>query len=134
MTYFDTDVLVNFFYEQDVKKHADSIKLIESCMSENTFAVSWLNIQETGFVLSKLKLSGQFTIQKLNDLMTFGPLNYDKSTFIRAIELANQIGFENFNDCIHTAIAEEFCTDFYTYNREDFKKIQPLTSLKIHIL
>ena len=134
MIYFDTDVLVHFFYNQDETKHFDSLKLIEQHMNNNTFAVSWLNIQETGFVLSKLKQSNQFINQKLNDLMTFSPLNYNKVTFIRAIELANQIGFNDFNDCLHVAIAEEFCTELYTYNARDFGKIQPFTSLKIHIL
>ena len=134
MTYFDTDVLIHFFYNQDETKHIDSIKLIEKHMNVNTFAVSWLNIQETGFVLSKLKQSNQFITQKLNDLMSFSPLNYDKSTFMRAIELANHIGFGDFNDCLHTAIAEEYCTELYTYNSRDFGRIQPLTSLTIHIL
>jgi predicted nucleic acid-binding protein len=54
--------------------------------------------------------------------------------FARAIELANQIGFKDFNDYLHTAIAEQYCTDFYTYNREDFKKIQNHAVLNIHIL
>jgi predicted nucleic acid-binding protein len=134
MIYFDTDVLVNFLYNQDSTKHTDSIALIEKCMFDNTFCLSWLSIQETGFVLSKLKKDNQFITQKLNDLIAFSPLNYDQETFIRAIELANEIGFLNFNDCLHTAIAEEYCTEFYTYNQDDFKKIQPLTSLTIHIL
>ena len=134
MTYFDTDVLVHFFYNQDDVKHIDSIRLIEKYMTDNTFTVSWLNIQETGFVLSKLKQSNQFITQKLNDLMTFSPLSYDKSTFIRAIEFANRIGFDNFNDCLHVAIAEESCDELYTYNARDFGRIQPFTSLKIHIL
>jgi predicted nucleic acid-binding protein len=134
MTYFDADVLVHFFYNQDETKHIDSIELIEKCMSDNTFAVSWLNIQEAGFVLSKLKQSNQFITQKLNDLITFSPLTYDKSTFVRAIELANQIGFGDFNDCLHTAIAEKYCTELYTYNSRDFGRIQPLTTLTIHIL
>lgn len=40
MIYFDTDVLVHFFYNQDATKHIDSIKLIEKSMADNTFAVS----------------------------------------------------------------------------------------------
>ncbi len=134
MTYFDTDVLVHFFYNQDQTKHIDSIRLIEKCMADKTFAVSWVNIQETGFVLSKLKQSTQIITQKLNDLMTFRPLSYNKATFVRAIELANEIGFSDFNDCLHVAIAEEFCTELYNYNSRDFGKIQSLTSITIHIL
>ena len=134
MTYFDTDVLVNFVYNQDTGKHLESISLVEKFMVDESFSISWLSIQETGFVLAKLKQSDDFITQKLYDLMTFSPLNYDILIFNRGIELANHIGFRDFNDCLHVAIAEQYCTDFYTYNREDFKKIQPLTFLNIHIL
>lgn len=66
--------------------------------------------------------------------MTLTPLTYNKVTFVRAIELANRIGFSDFNDCLHVAIAEEHCTELYTYNARDFGRIQPLTTLTIHIL
>jgi predicted nucleic acid-binding protein len=83
MTYYDTDVLVHFLHNQDEIKHTQ--ELIEKSMVEDTFGVSWVNIQETGFVLSKLKESKQFITQKLSDFMTFDPLNYKKETFKRAI-------------------------------------------------
>lgn len=66
--------------------------------------------------------------------MTLTPLTYNKVTFVRAIELANRIDFSDFNDCLHVAIAEEHCTELYTYNARDFGRIQPLTTLTIHIL
>ncbi len=42
------------------------------------------------------------------------------------------ISFKDFNDCLHTAIAEQRCSDFYTCNYRDFKRIQSFTSLNIH--
>lgn len=134
MKYFDTDVLVNFVYAQDAVKHQETILLVEASMKGDFFNISWLTIQELGFVLAKLNQSKSFITEKISDFMTFDPLNYDASTFERAIELASQIGFKHFNDCLHTAIAEQNCTELYTYNHTDFKKIKPLTSLTIHIL
>jgi len=78
-----------------------------------------LSIQETGFVLAKL-----------DQPIAFIPL----VEFTRPMELAKVIGFKDFNDCLHTAIAEQHCSDFYTCNYRDFKRIQPLTSLNIHFL
>jgi predicted nucleic acid-binding protein len=99
-----------------------------------TFIISWLSIQELGFVLAKLNEPIADINISLSQLISSIPVNYDKLIFERAIELANRIGFKNFNDCLHTAIAEQYCTDFYTYNREDFKKLKDLTFLNIHIL
>ena len=127
MTYFDTDVLVNAATNQNSVKYFQANQLIEKAIVDETFLISWLSIQETGFVLAKLKESNEKIKASLSNLIASIPVNYDKATFERAIELATQIGFKDFNDCLHTAIAEQFCTDFYTYNREDFKKIQTLT-------
>ncbi len=135
MTYFDTDVLVNAAIEQNPTKYVQANQIIEQATLDNTFRISWLSIQELGFVLAKLKESKVLINASLKQLMASLPLAYhNKATFVRAIELANEIGFSDFNDCLHVAIAEEFCTELYTYNSRDFGKIQPLTSLTIHIL
>jgi predicted nucleic acid-binding protein len=60
------------------------------------------------------------------------PVQYSKIEFARAVELAEVISFKNFNDCLHLAIAEQHCTDFYTCNHKDFKKLQSHTNLTIH--
>jgi predicted nucleic acid-binding protein len=93
-----------------------------------------LSIQELGFVLAKLKETKEAINISLNQLLASSPVNYNPATFKRAIEIANLIGFADFYDCLHTAIAEEYCIELYTYNSRDFGRIQPLTSLKIHIL
>ena len=134
MTYFDTDVLVNATVNQNPIKNIESNELLEQAILAETFTISWLSIQELGFVLAKLNQTTLEINVSLTQLIASIPVSYDKSIFERAIELANQIGFKDFNDCLHTAIAEQYCTDLYTYNREDFKRIQPLTFLNIHIL
>jgi predicted nucleic acid-binding protein len=134
MTYFDTDVLVNAAIEQDPTKYIQANQIIEQTILSGKFQISWLSIQELGFVLAKLKEPKETINVSLNQLISSLPVNYSKSTFVRAIELANEIGFSDFNDCLHVAIAEDYCNELYTYNSRDFGRIQPLTTLTIHIL
>jgi predicted nucleic acid-binding protein len=134
MIYFDTDVLINAAIEQDSTKYIEANQIIEQSIINKKFQISWLSIQELGFVLAKLKEPNEVINISLSQLIASLPINYNKSTFIRAIELANKIGFSDFNDCLHVAIAEEYCTELYTYNSRDFGRIQPLTTLTIHIL
>jgi predicted nucleic acid-binding protein len=87
-----------------------------------------------GFVLAKLEQPVSFISSKLEFLTALAPVEYSQVEFTRAVELAKIIGFKDFNDCLHTAIAEQHCSDLYTCNYKDFKRIQPHTALKIHFL
>jgi len=87
-----------------------------------------------GFVLAKLEQPASFISSKLNLLISSKPVEYGITEFSRAIDLAKIIGFKDFNDCLHTAIGEKYCSDFYTCNYRDFARIKPLTSLNIHLL
>ena len=134
MNYFDTDVLINSYVNQHRSKHLYSIDLIALKVETDSFIISWLTVQEVGFVLGKLKQDNSYIITKLAQLIDTIPAPYGSIEFNRAIELATLVGFTDFNDCLHTAIAEQSCTDFYTYNKNDFTRIQPHTDLIIHIL
>jgi|SRR5690606_5356994 len=134
MNYFDTDILVHSLVEQNSDLHLKANDLIESTIVENTFLISWLSIQEIGFVLAKLGQSTEFISKRLNALITSMPATYGPVEFARALELTEIIGFKDFNDCIHTAIAEQYCENLYTRNYKDFRRIQPHTALKIHFL
>jgi predicted nucleic acid-binding protein len=73
--------------------------------------------------------------QAVEKLLLTNPVGYDLSSFRRAVQLAQQLGFKNINDCLHTAIAEtQNCVELVTYNRKDFVRIEPLSSLKITVL
>lgn len=134
MDYFDTDVLIHSLVNQNPNQHLKVNDLIEEVVKTNRFLISWLSIQETGFVLAKLDQPVAFISSKLDALISSLPVAYGLVEFTRAIELAKTIGFKDFNDCLHTSIAGQHCSDLYTCNYRDFKRIQPLTSLNIHFL
>ncbi len=91
-------------------------------------------MQETLFVLGKLKIPIKLIENTIEKLSSNEIINYNKLHFDRAVKLCKKTNFKNINDCIHTAIAEEFCDELITYNKVDFKKIKKYTDLKITIL
>jgi predicted nucleic acid-binding protein len=134
MNYIDTDVLIHAVVNQNPNLHLKVNDMIEDMVTNQTFLISWLSIQELGFVLAKLDQPTSFITSKLGQLISSSPVQYSLNEFNRAIELASAIGFKDFNDCLHTAIAEQHCTDLYTCNYKDFKQIQPHTKLSIHFI
>jgi len=133
MIYFDTDVLINYLVIQDVKKNQESVSLYKNASKNGLFFCSLLCLQETTFVLSRLNISPDIIENIVSHWLTTSSIGYTSAHYSRAMELAGKVGFGSINDCIHTAIAESFCTELYTYNRADFKKIRKFTDLKISI-
>ena len=134
MIYFDADVWIHYFVLQDPVKQASSVQQIQNAAASNQLAVSVLVLQEVSFVMSKLKMPLPDIIQAMTFLKALNPYPVTPVNFQRAEIIAQHIGFQNINDCIHTAIAETNCTALVTFNRSDFNQIQQLTSLKITIL
>jgi predicted nucleic acid-binding protein len=134
MDYIDTDVMIHSLINQNLGLHLKVNDLIEEMVTNNRFLISWLSIQEIAFVLGKLNQPVSFISSKLDSLISSLPVQYGLIEFNRALELAKFIGFKDFNDCLHTAIAEQHCKDLYTCNFKDFKRIQPYTTLNIHLL
>lgn len=134
MDYIDTDVLIHSLVNQNLNLHLKATDMIDEMITGNRFFISWLSIQETGYVLAKLDQPVSFISSKLNSLIASLPAQYGLNEFTRAIKLAEIIGYKDFNDCLHTAIAEQHCTDLYTCNYKDFSRIQPHTFLNIHFL
>jgi len=96
--------------------------------------MSFLVLQEISFVLGKLNLPVVEIKAKVNALALLRPYAYQLEEYHRAVYLAERIGFQHFNDCLHTAIAEKNCTELFTFNRSDFSKIRSYTDLKIRLL
>lgn len=134
MDYIDTDVLIHALVNQNRELHLKVTGMISEMIDRNRFFISWLTIQEVGFVLSKLDQPIPFITSKLNALISSVPASYGNPEFSRAMALAEIIGYKDFNDCLHTAIAEQHCSDIYTCNYKDFKRIQAHTNLNIHFL
>ncbi|GAB3489802.1 hypothetical protein GCM10027341_00640 [Spirosoma knui] len=136
MIYFDTDVLVNYCVEQEPIKHQQAIQLIEQAITNGLFFISTLSLNELAFALTKVrvKVSRDEITGHLNDFYLLNPVPVTLEQMQRAAEIAYRVSFSHMSDCVHTAVAEEFCDRLYTYNRSDFQLIQHHTKLKITIL
>ena len=134
MIYFDTDVLINAFLEQDEEKHRHSRELVDNAVSQRDAVVSILSVHEALSVLGRLRLSFDQAQAAFDQLVAMQPVAYGTQELRRAIELARHAGLRNINDCIHTAIAEAHCTELITYNREDFNRIRDFARIGITIL
>ncbi|MEO6684380.1 MAG: PIN domain-containing protein [Dyadobacter sp.] len=133
MIYFDTDVIINYLVEQESTKHRHAIQLVQDASKSGLFFCSLLCLQESAFVLSKLKVPDVDIEGMMMELINFQTVNYTETHYKRAIQLARRIGFQNINDCLHTSLAESYCDELYTYNVSDFKKIKNFTMLKVTI-
>jgi predicted nucleic acid-binding protein len=134
MIYFDSDALVHYFYPQDPAKQAIVQQQILRATSQNQMAISVISLQEVSFVLNRLSVPLADINQALTFLEQIIVFPATLIDFKRAETLAQKIGFQNINDCLHTAIAEQHCVELITFNQSDFRKIQPLTTLAITIL
>ena len=79
-------------------------------------------------------MSNSEITEKLEVFWSGNPVDYNLDLFKRACFLAEIVGYQHINDCLHTAIAELHCDELLTFNQSDFKRIQKHTSLKIRIL
>lgn len=134
MIYFDSDILVNYFVIQDPQKHLQSVELCQSSINTGNFFCSLLLLQETSYVLSRLGVESDRIEKMMKSTLPYLTKPYGIHHFERGLTLAKIIGFQHINDCVHTAIAEEYCNELYTYNKADFRRIQIHTRLKITIL
>ncbi len=134
MIYIDTDVLVHAYVDQDTGKYHQANEVIKRAGSDGAAVVSTLSVQELVFVLAKLNTAAEDIDRVFNAVMQFEPLAYDGSVLRRAYEIARFVGFRNISDCIHTAIAEQHCTELITYNKNDFRRVGEVTTIKVTIL
>lgn len=134
MLYLDTDVLVNFLVQQNLDKHNLAGRIFEKASEEGSIFVSFLVLQELSFVLGKLNVPAPEIRANVNALALLQPYAYHLGEYHRAVYLAEHVGFQNFNDCLHTAIAERNCDELVTFNKSDFSKIKSFTDLKITLL
>lgn len=135
MLYFDTDVLINYQFNQNQLSHHKAIQVYEQAIKDSTFFTSLLTLQEFSYVAHRIGCPESDIEIMVKDFMLSKPVAYTTTDFIRGIQLAKLIGFQNINDCLHTAIAEHNgCTEIYTFNKSDFQKLQRFTKVKISIL
>jgi predicted nucleic acid-binding protein len=135
MRYFDSDVLVHYFVNYEPVKHQQAQKLLKQAVDEGLFYISLLSVQETTFAMAKLRQPLLEINEAFKQLLLTKPVAYEISDFQQASQLPQHLGFQNINDCLHTALAEaNNCTELITYNRKDFVHIHPHSRLEITIL
>ena len=134
MTYFDTDVLIHSFVVQEPNKHRQANDRLEEAIRNSATVISTLSIQETLFVLNRLRVETAEINAAFERMLQLQPVAYDIADLQRAFDLATNVGFNNINDCIHTAIAEAHGAELITYNRRDFEKIRNFARIGITIL
>jgi len=134
MTYFDTDVLIHLLIPQDIIKHKLARSVFDCAFDAKKMLISFLALQEAIFVLCRLGQPAQKIEKAISKFLEYQPVGYDTTEMQRAIVLGRQLGFQHINDCLHTAIAERHCDELYTFNKSEFKKIAPLSKLKVVVL
>lgn len=134
MIYIDTDVLVHAYVVQDVAKNRQANQIIRQTNANGIAVISTLTIQELLFFLAKLGIEDEVVHTAYNEVMQLDPLAYDTVVLHRAYDMASRVGFRNINDCIHTAIAEQHCSELITYNRRDFSRIREIAKVGVTIL
>jgi predicted nucleic acid-binding protein len=134
MIYFDTDFIINYLIVQNKESNRVAKKKFEAILDQRLIFISLLTLQEISFVLAKLRMDSYRINDYILSIEKYVTVNYTISEFKRAQDLASKIGFQNINDCLHTAIAESHCKELYTFNKKDFGKIINYTDLKNIIL
>ena len=132
MIYYDTDMLVNYCVEQETAKHQQAIQLVEQAIAAlmACFFISTLSLNELAFALTKVRVKvGRDKITKhLSDFYLLDPVPVTLAHLQRAAQIGYKVSFSHMSDCVHTAVAEEFCQGLCTYNGSDFSLIQPSTT------
>jgi predicted nucleic acid-binding protein len=134
MIYFDSDVLIHYLILQDPIKQKTAMQTIKAAAANNEVAISVLSLQEVAYVLGKLGVNTKDIKTAISSLQLFHILQVTHNDFVRAIGIAQFIGFQNINDCIHTALAEAHCLSLVSFNHSDFKRIQKHSNLPIILL
>ena len=136
MIYIDTDVLVNFFVKQKRSEHLHpiAIKVMEETTDKGLLFISVHSLNELGFALAKCGEDRDAIISYVSSLYAADPVSVTLEHLKRATQIAYKVSFHHTSDCLHTAIAEQYCDELVTFNGSEFNLIRYHTKLKIRVL
>ena len=136
MIYIDTDVLVNFFIIQKRAPHLHPIarKAIEQVTNQGLFFISVHSLTELGFALAKCGEDRDAITSYVSSLYAADPVSVTLEHLKRATQIAYKVSFHHTSDCLHTAIAEQYCDELITFNGSEFNLIRHHTKLRITVL
>lgn len=136
MIYIDTDVLVNFFIIQKQAPHLHPIarKTMEQVTNQGLFFISIHSLNELGFALAKCDVKREAILEHVASLYAANPVSATLNHLKRATQIAYKVSFHHTSDCLHTAIAEQYCDELITFNGSEFNLTRHHTKLKITVL
>lgn len=114
-----------------VLKEAKASSEIENIITTSDRLYQALATNELAFALTKVrvKVNRNEITKHLSDFYLLDPVLVTLEHVQRAAQIAYKVSFSHMSDCVHTAVAEEFCNGLYTYNRSDFQLIEHHTKL-----
>ncbi|RYC68804.1 type II toxin-antitoxin system VapC family toxin [Spirosoma sordidisoli] len=136
MIYIDTDVLVNFFViqKQAPQLHPIAIKAVKQATDKGLLFISIHSLNELGFALAKCGENRDAITSYVSSLYAADPVSVTLDHLKRATQIAYKVSFYHTSDCLHTAIAEQYCDELITFNGSEFNLIRHHTKLKITVL
>ena len=136
MIYIDTDVLVNFFIVQKEAPHLHPIaqEVMEQVTSRGLFFISIHSLNELGYALAKCGENRDAITEYVTSLYVADPVSVTIDHLKRATKIAYKVSFHHTSDCLHTAVAEQYCDELITFNGSEFNLIRHHTKLKITVL
>ncbi|PHK14785.1 hypothetical protein VF12_40765 [Nostoc linckia z15] len=136
MIYIDTDVLVNFFViqKQAPQLHPIAIKAVKQATDKGLLFISIHSLNELGFALAKCGENRDTITSYVSSLYAADPVSVTLDHLKRATQIAYKVSFYHTSDCLHTAIAEQYCDELITFNGSEFNLIRHHTKLKITVL
>ncbi|QJW88875.1 type II toxin-antitoxin system VapC family toxin [Spirosoma taeanense] len=107
---------------------------MEQVTDKGLFFISTLSLNELGFALAKCGEGRDTITEYIMSLYAADPAGVTLDHIKRATQIAYKVSFHHTSDCLHTAIAEQYCNELITFNGSDFQLIQHHTKLKVTIL
>ena len=133
MRFFDTNVLVYYSVMQDEGKQKIAEELIEKAIVDEVFFLSPLVFSEYVFSLAKLGAlpESQPLIEYFKQYVQEIPF---ASVALEAYDLCYEIDTcKSINDVIHLKVAERFCGELVTFDR-DFRKLREYAGVEVEVL
>ena len=136
MIYIDTDVLVNFFIIQKRAPHLHPIAInaVKQVTDKGLLFISVHSLNELGFALAKCGEDRDAITSYVSSLYAADPVSVTLNHLKRATQIAYKVSFHHTSDCLHTAIAEQYCDELITFNGSEFNLIRHHTKLTITVL
>ncbi len=127
--FLDTNVLVYFLDETDIRKHRIASELVHRSVEDETGCVSYQVVQETiNVMIRKLDATPERIQAFLDDtLQLLWRVGASSDLYKRGVTLQARYGFSFYDSLIVAAALEADCARLYTEDMQHGQKIDGLT-------